>query len=148
MLLVICSSSQSPPLTSCFAICHLSRCSPSSCSHHSLTLTLPSPSPCLVVLNVNTHNRKGGSLARQTRMLLNVQQKLVRLYTPPKIQVELDLVEVDARGLQHFIDNEVVDANIGSWVPNPGSYQARATLYSKTMDLCWILKTLMDNQDL
>jgi hypothetical protein len=55
----------------------------------------------------------------------------------------LDLTKVDARVLRHFIGNEAVNANIGSWVHDLGSYRARATLYSKVMDLYWILKTLM-----
>ena len=54
--------------------------------------------------------------------------KVYEAHTPPKVQAKLDLAEVDAWVLWHFIDNEVVDDNIGSWIPDLGTYRAQATL--------------------
>jgi hypothetical protein len=50
-------------------------------------------------------------------------------HTPSGVHAELYLVEVDARVLRHFISNEEVDKNIGSWVLDPGTYRPKATLY-------------------
>jgi hypothetical protein len=33
--------------------------------------------------------------------------------------------------------------DIGYWILDLGSYRSRTTLYTKTMDLYWLLKTLM-----
>jgi hypothetical protein len=64
-------------------------------------------------------------------------------HTPPHIQVELDIAEDDARVLCLFVDHAIIDEEIGQWIPNYGSYRERATLYTKTFNLYWILNRMM-----
>jgi hypothetical protein len=89
------------------------------------------------------HSHRGGLLNHQTQEVVAQTTKAYEAHTPPNVQDELDMAEVDARILHHFIDNETMDVEIGSWIPDPGSYRAHATLYTKTVDLYWLLKTLM-----
>jgi hypothetical protein len=65
------------------------------------------------------------------------------VHTPPEIQEEIDLVEVEVRVLIHFISNEEVKDNVWSWVLDLGSMRARESQYFITIDLYWHLKFLM-----
>jgi hypothetical protein len=88
-------------------------------------------------------SRRGGVVDRHTQSVVAPATEAYEAHTPPHIHVELDLAEADARVLHRFFDHDVVDAEIGQWIPDPGSYRERATLYTKTIDLYWLLKTMM-----
>jgi hypothetical protein len=88
-------------------------------------------------------SRRGGVVEHHTHSIVALVVEAYEAHTPPHIRVELDLAEVDARVLRRFIDHAAVDEEIGQWIPDPGSYREHATLYTKTVDLYWLLKTMM-----
>jgi hypothetical protein len=71
---------------------------------------------------------RGSSLACQPRAIVAQATKVYEAHTPLEVQDELDLAEADTQVLWHFIDNEAIDVNIGSWILDLGTYRARATL--------------------
>jgi hypothetical protein len=89
------------------------------------------------------HNRRDEVVERIIRAIVAPTIEAYEAHTPSHIRVELDLVEVDVCVLHRFIDHVAVDVEIGQWIPDLGSYRERSTLYTKTTDLYWLLKTMM-----
>jgi hypothetical protein len=117
--------------------------------HHSLALGY---SPISTVLastmprrgqRQRGRSRRGGVVEHITRATIAPTVEAYEAHTPSHIRAELDLAEVDARVLRRFIDHAAVDVEIGQWIPYLGSYRERATLYTRTVDLYWLLKMMM-----
>jgi hypothetical protein len=55
-------------------------------------------------------------LARQTQVATAQAFEFYEAHTPLEVEAKLDLVEADAWVPRNFIDNDIVDENIGSWI--------------------------------
>jgi hypothetical protein len=80
---------------------------------------------------------KGGFVDRHTQSVMVPAAEAYEAHAPPHIRAKLDLANVYSRVILQFVDHDVVDAEIGQWISDPGSYRKHATLYTKTVDLCY-----------
>jgi hypothetical protein len=73
----------------------------------------------------------GGLVISKVKVEENVLATNYQSHTPPEIQAEIDLSEVDSQVLRHFIEYEVVNKEICAWIPNTGSSRTRESKYYK-----------------